>query len=149
MYLFIFFNYSTYSNDEKLAVYQRINFQYLPYYTTTNYIDICTQAPAATVSDKFLNVNQHILSIGKDGKLLVQDIRNGYYPRQHIFTNIVALSSSGDLAVHRGHVNKTDILGVCSYNSINTFIIIIYYYYLLYINIYYILISIFITILII
>lgn len=61
-----------------------------------------------------------MLSVGKDGKMLLQDLRNAYFPRQHIFTNVVALSSSGDVAFHRGNVNKLDLFGFVQNDQTST-----------------------------
>lgn len=41
--------------------------------------------------------------------MLLQDIRNGYFPRQHCFSHVVALSSTGNLAFHRGYIQKVKI----------------------------------------
>ena len=61
-------------------------------------------------SSKFLNVNQHIASIQKDGKILIQDLRNGYFPRQHITSSIVTVSSRGHLAYQRSNIFRGDPL---------------------------------------
>lgn len=55
-----------------------------------------------------LNVYQHILSSGKDGCLLVQDLRNGTFPRQHIARAVVSISSKGHVAYQRGEVSRAD-----------------------------------------
>jgi len=60
--------------------------------------------------DEFLHVYQHIVSVSKDGKMLLQDLRNSYFPRQHIFGHGVGLSSLGDLAHHAGYVPKVILL---------------------------------------
>ena len=43
--------------------------------------------------DKGLGVHQHVLSVGRDGHVIVQDVRNGYFPRQHMARSIAVLSS--------------------------------------------------------
>jgi WD40 repeat protein len=52
------------------------------------------------------SVFQHILSVGKDNKLLVQDLRNGYFPGQHISGHVVAVSAMGHVAFQRGTVDR-------------------------------------------
>ena len=59
-----------------------------------------------------LGVYQHILSIQKDGKILVQDLRNGYFPRQHISSSVVAIASQGHLAYQTSRVHRGDPLGL-------------------------------------
>ena len=60
--------------------------------------------------DEFLHAHQHIVSVSKDGKMLLHDLRNSYFPRQHIFGHGVGLSALGDLAHHAGYVPKVIIL---------------------------------------
>lgn len=55
---------------------------------------------------KWLGVHQHILSSGKDGKLIVQDLRNGTFPRQHIARAVAVISSMGHVAYQRGEVSR-------------------------------------------
>jgi hypothetical protein len=59
-----------------------------------------------------LGVYQHILSIQKDGKVIVQDVRNGYFPRQHMSSSVVAISSQGHLAYQASSVYRGDPLGL-------------------------------------
>lgn len=59
-----------------------------------------------------LGVYQHILSIQKDGKILVQDVRNGYFPRQHMSSSVVAISSQGHLAYQTSSIHRGDPLGL-------------------------------------
>ena len=40
-----------------------------------------------------MGVHQHVLSVGRDGHVVVQDVRNGYFPRQHMARSIAVLSS--------------------------------------------------------
>eukprot|EP01032_Pedospumella_encystans_P021105 gene21105-23947_t len=47
-----------------------------------------------------------ILSAGRDGKILIQDIRYGYFPNHHISPSVIAISSQGHAAFHRGYVHK-------------------------------------------
>jgi WD40 repeat protein len=54
----------------------------------------------------WLGVHQHILSSGKDGRLLVQDLRNGTFPRQHIARAVATISSKGHVAFQRGEVSR-------------------------------------------
>ena len=63
---------------------------------------------------KFLGVQHHILSVGKDGNMLVQDIRNAYFPRQHVSGNVTAISSQGHVAFQRGKVLRNDLMGLIS-----------------------------------
>ena len=51
-------------------------------------------------------MHQHVLSAGKDGKLVVQDIRTGYFPRQHIASSVAVVSSQGHVAFHTGRVQR-------------------------------------------
>lgn len=67
---------------------------------------------AAMPADGFLGVHQHILSVGKDGMLLVQDIRNAYFPRQHMSASVTAISSQGHVAFQRGTVLREDPIGL-------------------------------------
>lgn len=60
----------------------------------------------------FLNVYQHVLSVGKNGTMLVQDVRNGYFPRQHISPCVTAISSQGHVAFQRGEVMRGDVIGL-------------------------------------
>jgi hypothetical protein len=53
-----------------------------------------------------MEVNQHILSVGKDGKMLVQDLRNAYFPRRHISACVTAISSRGDVAYQRAKIER-------------------------------------------
>ena len=57
-------------------------------------------------SDDWLDVHQHILSSGKDGRLMVQDLRNGMFPRQHISRAMATISSQGHVAYQRGEVSR-------------------------------------------
>lgn len=54
----------------------------------------------------WLGVHQHILSSGKDGRLLVQDLRNGTFPLQHIARAVATISSKGHVAYQRGEVSR-------------------------------------------
>lgn len=54
------------------------------------------------------NVYQHIVSVGKDNKILVQDLRNGYFPSQHMSGHVVAVSAMGYVAFQRGNVYRVD-----------------------------------------
>jgi hypothetical protein len=64
-------------------------------------------------------VTQYLLSVssGKDGgKLLVQDMRSTdsvLFPYDHISPSVVAISSQGDAAFHRGHIDSVRILLFC------------------------------------
>ena len=40
-----------------------------------------------------LGLHQHVLSAGREGRVLVQDAREGYFPREHIARSIAVLSS--------------------------------------------------------
>ena len=55
---------------------------------------------------EWMDVYQHILSTGKDGKLYVQDVRNGMFPRQHIARAMATISSRGHVAYQRGEVSR-------------------------------------------
>jgi hypothetical protein len=52
------------------------------------------------------HLNQHIVSVGKDGLVALQDIRNGYFPRQHISRNVAAISARGHVAFQLSNVHK-------------------------------------------
>jgi len=47
---------------------------------------------------------QHIVSVGKDGRMLVQDLRYGYFPSRHTARSVTTISSHGHVAFHRGLV---------------------------------------------
>jgi hypothetical protein len=59
-----------------------------------------------------IGVNQHVISIQKDGKILVQDLRNGYFPRQHMASSVIAISSQGHVAYQTGKIDRGDPLGL-------------------------------------
>ena len=63
---------------------------------------------------KFMGVHQHILSVGKDGMLLVQDVRNAFFPRQHMSSSVTAISSQGHVAFQRGKIFRSDPIGLVS-----------------------------------
>ena len=52
---------------------------------------------------------QHIASISKDGIVMIQDVRNSYFPRQHISRNVTAISARGHVAYQRSNVLKVFI----------------------------------------
>lgn len=124
------------SSIERNEVYVwNTNLPHLPICTLQGHTDVCTDfqwvdTPSSTYKsplivkktksneptqdnshDEFLHVHQHMLSISKDGKILLQDLRNSYFPRQHIFGHGVGLSSLGDLAHHAGQIPKMDLFG--------------------------------------
>lgn len=47
-----------------------------------------------------------VLSAGRDGKILMQDLRYGYFPNHHISPSVTAISSQGHVAFQRGYVHK-------------------------------------------
>ena len=57
-----------------------------------------------------LNVHQHIISIQKDARILVQDLRNAYFPRQHSPSSVGTISSQGHVAYHSSQVFRGDPL---------------------------------------
>lgn len=57
---------------------------------------------------------QHLLTIGKDGSLMVQDLRNAYFPGEHISRHVVAFSAMGHLAYQRGNIVRGDPLALVS-----------------------------------
>lgn len=57
---------------------------------------------------------QHMISVGKDGRMLIQDLRNGYFPDTHTSRCVTAISSHGHLAFHRGFLERADPLGLSS-----------------------------------
>ena len=59
----------------------------------------------------FYNVYQHILSASKDSRVLVQDLRGGFFPRQHMASSVTAISSKGHVAFQRGDITRTDSWG--------------------------------------
>jgi hypothetical protein len=61
-----------------------------------------------------MGIYQHILSVGKDGSMLVQDLRNSFFPRSHISPSVTAISSQGHLAFQRSIVDRGDPLGLVS-----------------------------------
>lgn len=60
-----------------------------------------------------MGVFQHIASIGKDRRVLVHDIRAGYFPMHHVNSGVVAFSSLGHVAYHRGHVDRVSHTTMC------------------------------------
>lgn len=64
------------------------------------------------VRDCSLGVMQHLLSVGKDGRLLVQDVRCGYFFAQHTARCTTAISSQGHVAFSRGFVPREDTLAL-------------------------------------
>ena len=74
------------------------------------------QSTKKKISDEsakeFLGTNQHIISVHKDGKVLVQDLRNGYFPRQHFSASLMSISSRGHVACQRNRIFRGDTLGV-------------------------------------
>jgi len=60
----------------------------------------------------FYNVYQHILSVSKDCRVLVQDLRGGFFPRQHMASSVTAISSKGHVAFQRGHISRSDSWGL-------------------------------------
>jgi hypothetical protein len=54
-----------------------------------------------------------ILSAGRDGKLLMQDLRFGYFPNHHISPSVTAISSQGHVAYQRGYVHKVCMSDIC------------------------------------
>jgi WD40 repeat protein len=64
---------------------------------------------------QFLNIHQHILSVSKDGHAHIQDLRSGYFPRQHIASSLTAISSKGHVAYQRGLISREDPLGLSTY----------------------------------
>jgi hypothetical protein len=52
---------------------------------------------------------QHIVSCGRDGKLIVCDLRQSHFPRQDAFSNVVGLSYTGNVAFHRSKIIKVCI----------------------------------------
>jgi WD40 repeat protein len=65
-----------------------------------------TAPPVKKGEPTWLGVHQHILSSGKDGRLMVQDLRNGTFPRQHIARSVAVISSMGHVAYQRGEVSR-------------------------------------------
>ena len=52
------------------------------------------------------HLNQHMVSAGKEGLVAIQDIRNGYFPRQHMSRNVAAISARGHIAFHLSNLHK-------------------------------------------
>lgn len=61
-----------------------------------------------------MNVYQHIIAFTKEGTLLVYDLRNGYFPRQHMSTAVTAVSCLGTVASHCGRICKENIFSFTS-----------------------------------
>lgn len=68
--------------------------------------DSDASASPSPSSSSLSGTNQHIISVGKDGLVAVQDLRNGYFPRQHIARNVTAISSRGHVAFQRSNLHK-------------------------------------------
>lgn len=60
----------------------------------------------------FMEIYQHILSVGKAGTILIHDLRNSFFPRSHISPSVTAISSQGHVAFQRGLVDRGDPLGL-------------------------------------
>ena len=60
----------------------------------------------------FYSVYQHILTASKDSRVLVQDLRGGFFPRQHMASSVTAISSKGHVAFQRGDITRTDSWGL-------------------------------------
>lgn len=67
---------------------------------------------AQNVAATSQGVWQHILSVGRDCRLLLQDLRHAWFPRQHMASNAVALSVRGHHATQWAQVNRSDLLGL-------------------------------------
>ena len=52
---------------------------------------------------------QGVLSIGRDGRLLVQDLSSGWRPSAHMSSCVMAVSSKGHVAYHRGGGGAMDL----------------------------------------
>ena len=61
---------------------------------------------------KFLNYYQHIISASKEEKVVVQDIRCGYFPHQHIASSVAAISSNGHVCFAKSQVNRSNLLSL-------------------------------------
>lgn len=68
--------------------------------------EVIPVTPATKNESNYLGVYQHILCSGKDGQLLIQDLRNGIFPRQHIARSVTTISSRGHVAFQRGDVSR-------------------------------------------
>lgn len=66
-------------------------------------------SPRKSIDLCHMQLYQHILSADKEGKLLVQDLRNGFFPRQHISGSVAALSNDGMLAFHGGVIDRVSL----------------------------------------
>lgn len=49
-----------------------------------------------------LSSTEHILSVGRDGKLLLQQPLMGYFPYEHVTGSVVTISNAGHIAFQRG-----------------------------------------------
>ena len=67
---------------------------------------------------KGLGVHQHVLSVGRDGHVIVQDVRNGYFPRQHMARSIAVLSSQ---VLSYQHILSTHTLSTHPINSLQMY----------------------------
>jgi WD40 repeat protein len=59
-----------------------------------------------------MGLHQHLLTVGRNGDMLVQDVRNGDFPRYHMAPSLLTIASSGHVAYHRGNVYRGDPLGL-------------------------------------
>ena len=69
-----------------------------------------TTAASSMMQMVGLGVHQHILSVGKDGRVLIHDLRNAYFPRQHISRSAAAIAPQGRIAYHKGHVMRVSLI---------------------------------------
>ena len=51
-------------------------------------------------------LSQHIFSADKEGKVFLQDIRCGFFPRQHMSGKVAAFGSGGGIAFHSGSIDR-------------------------------------------
>jgi hypothetical protein len=68
-----------------------------------------TSNDTASSSSQFMGAFHHIISAGKDGKVLVQDVRNAYFPGDHMSSNVTAISALGHVAFHRSKISRVSI----------------------------------------
>eukprot|EP01041_Mallomonas_annulata_P004728 gene4728-9389_t len=75
-----------------------------------------TSSPSSSASSSSRRAGmgwwQHTVSVGKEGSVLVQDLRYAHFPRQHMSQQAIALSPRGHLAIQWGHVSRGDPLGL-------------------------------------
>jgi WD40 repeat protein len=95
-----------------------------PYYaeTPSPQLSLPKKPFVSTWSDwrAMMGIHQHLLSVSgeKEGKMNIHDMRNAFFPRQHISGTHAGISALGDIAFHQGAIDRVNTPDVsCLYSS--------------------------------